>query len=243
MHLPRTKSNIKNPFCVHLSNGDTMDSPHTSSLDIPELSQAASIAHILPGIANHYLLSVGQLCNEGYYVTFRIATFTIYNSTRKAILKGKRYLNTGLWRINLRHEKPQHTISVANNVYELRNTGALVNYLHRAMFNPPKSALLQAVKNGQPITWPGLTEHAINKHLKMMPATAMGHIIQWRQNIHSTSKYSLTPDINDETVTPAGLGSNTHLVYAVVVDQGQLYTDLTGRFPVRSSKGNWYVMI
>jgi hypothetical protein len=32
-------------------------------------------------------------------------------------------------------------------------------------------------------------------------------------------------------------------VYAVVVDQGQLYTDLTGKFPVRSSRGNSYVMV
>jgi hypothetical protein len=32
-------------------------------------------------------------------------------------------------------------------------------------------------------------------------------------------------------------------VYAVVVDQGQLYTDLTGKFPVRSSKGKFYVMV
>jgi hypothetical protein len=39
------------------------------------------------------------------------------------------------------------------------------------------------------------------------------------------------------------LGTNTHLVYAVVVDQGQLYTDLTGKFPVRSSKGNSYMMV
>jgi hypothetical protein len=39
------------------------------------------------------------------------------------------------------------------------------------------------------------------------------------------------------------LGTKTHLVYAVVVDQGQLYTDLTGKFPVRSSKGNYYVMV
>jgi hypothetical protein len=29
----------------------------------------------------------------------------------------------------------------------------------------------------------------------------------------------------------------------MVIDQGQLYTDITGRFPVRSIKGNWYVMI
>jgi hypothetical protein len=29
----------------------------------------------------------------------------------------------------------------------------------------------------------------------------------------------------------------------VLVDQGQLYTDLTGKLPGRSSKGNWYVMV
>jgi hypothetical protein len=32
-------------------------------------------------------------------------------------------------------------------------------------------------------------------------------------------------------------------VYAVVVDQGQLYTDLTGKFPVQSSKENSYVTV
>jgi hypothetical protein len=36
----------------------------------------------------------------------------------------------------------QHSEGVANNVYELRNTGALVNYLHKAMFKPKKYALL-----------------------------------------------------------------------------------------------------
>jgi hypothetical protein len=143
----------------------------------------------------------------------------------------------------LRHEKSQHTISVANNIYELHNTGALVNYLYRAMFSPKKSALLQAVKNGHLITWPGLTEHAIHKHLKVIPATAMGHMNQRRQHIHSTSKDSITSDIEDETVIPAGLGCNTNLVYAVVINQGQLCINITGRFPVRSSKGNWYVMI
>jgi hypothetical protein len=159
-----------------------------ASLDIPELSKAASIAHVSPGMVNHYFLSVGQLYNEGYYVTFRIDAVTIYSSTGKLILKGSRDLNTGLWRINLRHDKPQHTIYVANNVYELCNRGALVNYLHKAMFSSEKSALLQAVKNGHLRTWPGLTEQAINKHLKMTPAAAMGHIHQRRQNIRSNAK-------------------------------------------------------
>jgi hypothetical protein len=61
-------------------------------------------------------------------------------------------------------------------VYELRNTGALVHYLHNTLFSPTKAALLQAVKDGHIITWPGLTEDAIHKHLKLTPATAMGHM-------------------------------------------------------------------
>jgi hypothetical protein len=124
-------------------------------------------------------------------------------------------------------------------VYELRNAGALVHYLHKALFSPTKSAMLQAVKDGHLITWPGLTEDAINKHLKLTPATAMGHMNQRRQHIRSTSKAPIEKQPTPDT----DLGTKTHLVYAVVVDQGQLYTDLTGKFPVRSSKGNSYVMV
>jgi hypothetical protein len=124
-------------------------------------------------------------------------------------------------------------------VYELRNTGALVHYLQKALFSPTKSALLQAVKGGHLITWPSLTEDAIHKHLKLTTATSMGHMNQRRQNIRSTSK---TP-IADAPTADTDLGTKTHLVYAVLVDKGQLYTDLTGKFLVRSSKGNSYVMV
>jgi hypothetical protein len=114
------------------------------------------------------------------------------------------------------------------------------------MFSPSKSSLLQSVKNSHLITWPGLTEEAINKNLKLKSATTMGHMNQLRHNIRSTSKIPITSDIEDVTVTPAGLGTKTHLVYAVLVDQGQLYTDLMGKFPVRCRKGttgmSWSVM-
>jgi hypothetical protein len=53
----------------------------------------------------------------------------------------------------------------------------------------------------------------------------------------------ITSDLEDATTTAADTRGKTHLVYTVVIDQGQLYTDLTGRFPHRSSKGNWYVMV
>jgi hypothetical protein len=89
-------------------------------------------------------------------------------------------LDTGLWWINLRKKHQQPQKEVANMFYELRNTGALVNYLHNSMFSPTKSALSQAVKNGHLVTWPGITEQAINKHLKLTPATTMGQINQRR---------------------------------------------------------------
>jgi hypothetical protein len=121
----RNKVKSQNPFTVIFPNGYTMDSTHTSSLEIPELSQSASVAHFFPGMANHDLLSVENMCNEGYYVTFRIDGVTIYNSAEKAIFKGQRAFNTGLCRINFRPDKPHLTIDAANNVYELGNTGEL----------------------------------------------------------------------------------------------------------------------
>jgi hypothetical protein len=46
-----------------------------------------------------------------------------------------------------------------------------------------------------------------------------------------------------EDITPLGSGEKTHLVFAVILDQGQIHTDLTGSFPTRSSKGNNNLMI
>jgi hypothetical protein len=170
---------------------------------------------------------------------YKNASVTVCNSQQSQILTGPRDLDTGLWRINLRQDNQQIHQPIASNVYELRNTGALGHYLHKALFSPTKSALLQVVKNGHLITWPGLTEDAIHKHLKLTPATAMGRMNQRCQNIRSSSK---TP-IADAPPADMDLGTKTHLVYAVLVDQGQLYTDLTGKFPVRSRKGNSYVMV
>jgi hypothetical protein len=84
------------PFRVRLLNGATMESSHTSEFNIPELNAAASIAQVFPGMSNHYLLLVGQLCNEGYIVTFRNASVTICDSNEFQIISGARDLDTGL---------------------------------------------------------------------------------------------------------------------------------------------------
>jgi hypothetical protein len=73
--------------------------------------------------------------------------------------------NTGLWRINLKQTINHIPKPIANNLYEIRSTGSLVRYLHKALFIPTKSALLQVVKDGHLITCPGLTKDAIHTDL------------------------------------------------------------------------------
>jgi hypothetical protein len=103
--LNKVKS--QNPLTERLPNGATMESSHTAEINIPELNAAASIAYVFPGMANHSLLSVGQLCNEGYIVTFKKALVTICDPQEFQILSGARDLDTRLWRINLRKDNQQ----------------------------------------------------------------------------------------------------------------------------------------
>jgi hypothetical protein len=174
------KIKSRTPLTVRLPNGATIESYHTAELDIPELNAAASKVHIFPGMANHSLLSVGQLCNEGYIVTFKHALVIICDSEKSQILNGPRDLDTGLWRISFKQTNNHIPEPIENNVYELRNTGALVHYLHKSLCSPMIYAMLQAVKDGHLIMWPGLTEDAINIHLKLRPDNAMGHMNQRR---------------------------------------------------------------
>jgi hypothetical protein len=136
------------------------------------------LAHVFPALENNSLLSVGQVLNEGYSVTFTIDDVTIFNKIGKEILKGDRDMDTVFWRIELRKEMQHNPIAPENYVYELRSNVALVNYLHKKMFSPTKESFIKAVKQGHLATWPGLTEDAINKHLKLMPATDMGYMNQ-----------------------------------------------------------------
>ena len=58
------------PITVQLPNGERINSTHTCNLPIPELPASARIAHVMPGLASHSLLSVVKLCNAGCDVAF-----------------------------------------------------------------------------------------------------------------------------------------------------------------------------
>jgi hypothetical protein len=77
------------PLAVRLPNGDTIASTHTAMLNMPSLSHAARQAHILPGLAQHSLLSVGQMCDSGCSVTITAIEVTVTNG-ESTVLTGLR---------------------------------------------------------------------------------------------------------------------------------------------------------
>jgi hypothetical protein len=48
-------------------------------MDIPQLRKVSKEAHVFPAMENNSLLSVGQLCDEGYSVLFNTNGVKIIN--------------------------------------------------------------------------------------------------------------------------------------------------------------------
>ena len=69
----------------------------------------------------------------------------------------------------------------------------------------------------------------------------MGHLAQQRQNVRSTKPKQPTPLLIVCLPPPVATPSNQ--VFVMTQPLSKLFTDDTGRFPVRARSGNQYVMI
>ena len=147
-------------------------------------------------------------------------------------------------------ENHQHSSTQASNVYTLRTKKDLAQYLHLACWSPAPTTWKQAVELGFFATFPGLSPSLISKHLPRSIATSKGHLKQLRKNLRSTKTLSSTTDearIMTALDYPTGPNARTNLVTFKTVTEyeptGAVATDQTGRFPVRSSRGNQYLMV
>jgi hypothetical protein len=152
---------------------------------------------------------------------------------------GSRDLKSRLWRVNLK-QKNEPEILQCNHAHDNNTQKDLINYLHAACFSPVKSTWIKAIKNGNFSSWPRLNEHTVDKHLSKSTSTAKGHLNQQRQNARKT-KIKDAQVLDPEHDMDHGI--KTQFIYAATIDEGQIYTDQTGRFPVVSSRGNKYIMI
>ena len=130
----------------------------------------------------------------------------------------------------------------------------LARYLHASCFSPVHSTWTRAIKNRHFQSWPGLTQQLVDKHLPLSTATVRGHLHKQRQNLQSTKgikKHKLideksTLELHDNFPASPDPNVKSNRVAYVVIDKKELstgYQDLTGRFPVRSTQGNEYVLV
>jgi hypothetical protein len=228
------------PLEVCLPNGATIASTHTATLNIPSLPHAARQAHILPGLAQHSLLSAGQMCDSGCAVTFTANKVTVTNGAT-TILTGKHDKEPGLWRAPLRTNLPLQLGSehYAHNMYEQKSIQDTITYLHACCFSPVQDTWLKAIQNGHFETWSSITVENVRTYLLKSDATAKCHINQIRQNIRTTQQPLEQPAPETEMVQE----DKCNYIYAAVMNTNQIYTDLTGRFPTTSLSGNKYILI
>jgi hypothetical protein len=129
----------------------------------------------------------------------------------------------------------------ANSVYDLPSTAQAVKWMHAVCGYPVKLTWLIAIKAGNYIGWPMLTEHNVNKYNPETSETPKGHMNQMRKNVRST-KAKQTPL---ETCDTSQLHSkNVRDIYTTMYDiRKTMFLDQTGQFPTRSQSGNKYIMV
>ena len=125
-----------------------------------------------------------------------------------------------------------------NNFYEIPSLACAVRYLHVAAGFPTKATWLKRIRNSNYLTRPLLTIHNMNRHFPESEETQKGHIRNQRHGVRSTKAKAPHPD----TESPTAEGRRDVFIN-VYEPKGTMYTDQTGKFPHRSSRGNRYQMI
>ena len=199
------------------------------------------------------------MCDGGYTVQFTADAVIISNKDAVPVITGWRG-KTGprLWRMTLQ-PAPEHVPTLppqdtttgslrAYSAYNLPSVQALVRYLHAAAGFPVRNTWLRAIKAGNYASWPGLTYQNAAKYCPDADETLQGHMVQTRQGVRSTHQHPRRqridrPPLSTDHDAPPTVHAPTNELHIHVEHVSKLYTDDTGRFPVRSRRGNQYIMV
>lgn len=152
-------------------------------------------------------------------------------------------------------------IDHANSLVSLPSDRDFVAFMHASLGSPVISTLLRALRRQWLGTIPRLTAALVHKHRPNSIATALGHLDQTRQGLHSTATInsytppskepplqdhpdtnsSDNPDAADFTPDEPYDASDTPLVFCKLMNVADF--DSTGRFPVQSINKNEYMLV
>ena len=227
---------------VLLPNKEELHTTSAGTLPLSSvLPQKATLAHVLPGMSNSSLLSIGQLCDADCWALFNKKYLHVFHNAR-LILTGYRNYTDGLWDVNL-HKRPPHA-SINAIIRKDKTKSEMADFLHACAFSPALPTFQAAIRNNNFVTWPGI--HTINfeKFLGDKTSIYLGHLDQVRSNLQSTKHVPLPSSDFFPPDNPKRVKSFETISQIVSFSPKEFaYGDLTGAFPFKSSRGNKYLYI
>ena len=238
---------------VDLSNGPKATLPNDQviqascegTIPFKKLSQQAKKAFIYPDLSNESLLSIGQFCDDDCVAVFtKTSVYIVKNN--ELVIEGTRNLTDGLWDIQLPSNKTNIVSAQSDTkmnyiITKDKSKSDLAQYLLATAYSPAISTFEYAIANGNFVTWPGITEVNFKKLIGTTLPIEKGHIDQERKNLRSTANAEEHADF-----FPAQIKSKVYTLFASIEKdifdpKQKAYSDLTGRFPHTSSRGNIFL--
>jgi hypothetical protein len=194
-------------------------------------------------------MSVGKTANNGTVSVFTKEGINVFKEEDVLITcKGKPILigvrnGHGQYRIPLMQQRGQwqpcrpskqarKALQQANSVYDLPSTEQAIKWMHAVCGYPVKLTWLKAIKAGNYVGWPMLSEHNAQKYYPETIETPKGHLNQTRKNVRSTKEKSTPLETCD---TSQLRGKKVQDVYTqTYMVRETMFSNQTGQFPMGS---------
>ena len=132
----------------------------------------------------------------------------------------------------------------AYSAYDLPSVEALIRYFHAAARFPVSTTWLKAIKVGNYRTRIGITLANTTAYCPSVDETIKRHIVQSRQGILSTKPKIPRIPIPDTSPEESPLPYTRSIELQMhTVHISKLYTDDTGRLPIKARSENQYLMV
>ncbi len=242
---------------VGVANGGVSQAKFVTQLPFKDLSAQAMQADTFQDFPSS-LMSVGKTANDGTISIFTKDGVTVHKETDVLITcKGEPNLigvrdeqgryripliqQQGQWQPQQPSKQAQKCLRQANSVYDLPSTEQAIKWMHAVCGYPVKSTWLKAIKAGNYIGWPMLTEHNVNKYYPETSEMSKGRMNQMCKNVRST-KAKRTPLETCDTLQLHG--KKVRDIYTTMYDvRKTMFLDQTGQFPMCSQSGNKSIMV
>jgi hypothetical protein len=237
---------------VMVANGEKSKSQHVTSLPFPSLSLIARQADTFKEFPTS-LMGIGKTADDG-----KISIFTkdgvIVHDEKDVLITCKnkplfigvrdkhgRYRiplvqRRGQWQPRHPSKKARHALNQAKSVYDLPSTEQAIKWMHVVCGYPVKTTWIRAIKAGNYVGWPMLTERNVSKYYPETDETIKGNMNQTQKNVRSTKTKRVPFEIAEY---PEMRGKKIQDVYIKTHNVRETtFSDQTGEFSTRSKSGN-----